>query len=381
MKAAPVKPPVALVLGPHLEAVSGVSTHLNLLFASPLAGDFRLVHFQVGSEGRNEGPAARFLRLAASPLRLALEILARNALIVHINTSLNARAYWRDLAYLAVAKLCGARVVYQVHGGALPQAFCRGNRLLEAILRSALRLADAVVVLAQIELRSYRKFVPGLPVLALPNAIDDAPYAALGRSPGVAGAPLRLVYIGRLAREKGLLETLQGLKLANAHGVLAQLAIAGSGPDEARLRQVAHGLGLAAEVAFIGPLFGEAKARLLAGADVLVLASHGEGLPYALLEAMAAGNAVIATRVGAIPDVVVDGVHGLFVPPHNPLAIARAIARLAGDRRLLDRMSAAARRRIAGSYSLERLGGDFRRLYTELCAGRQARALQKTANP
>ena len=372
-----MKRPVALVLGPHLEAVSGVSTHVRLLLASPLAQDFRLVHFQVGSEGRREGALGRAVRLALTPVRLAGAILARNAAIVHINTSLNARAYWRDLAYLAVAKLCGARVVYQVHGGALPQRFFRGNRPLEALLRATLRLADAVVVLASIELRAYRKFLPGLPVVALPNAIDYAPYAGLKRGPARESTPLRLVYIGRLAREKGLIETLQGLKLAHAQGAQAQLAIAGSGPDERRLRQLAQEMQLAGDVAFIGPVFGEAKARLLASADVLVLASHAEGLPYALLEGMAAGDAVIATRVGAIPDVLVDGVHGLFVPPHNPLAIAHAIARLAADRALLARMSEACRRRIAGSYSLERLAGDFRRLYSELCEGR---VLQRTAN-
>jgi glycosyltransferase involved in cell wall biosynthesis len=373
-----MKRPVALVLGPHLEAVSGVSTHVNLLLSSPLAADFRLVHFQVGSEGRNEGVVARAFRLVLSPLALAVAILARNAAIVHLNTSLNARAYWRDLVYLLVAKLCGARVVYQVHGGALPQAFFRGNRLLDAVLRATLRLADAVVVLARIELRSYRKFVPGLPVVALPNAIDFAPYSALRRTSADPQEPLRLVYIGRLAREKGLLETLQGLKLARNQGIAARLAIAGSGPDEQRLRELAQRLELGRDVAFIGPVFGADKARLLAGADALVLASHAEGLPYALLEGMAAGTAVIATRAGAMPDVVVDGVHGLFVPPHNPLAIARAIAKLAVDRALLARMSDASRRRIAGSYSLERLAADFRRLYAELCAGRHARVLTRS---
>lgn len=372
-----MKRPIALVLGPHRDAVSGVSTHVNLLLASPLAQDFSLEHFQVGSEGRRESAIGRLARLVLSPLRLAFRILARNAAIVHINTSLNARAYWRDLAHLAAAKLCGARVVYQVHGGSLPRVFCRGNRLVEAILRGTLRAADAVVVLAQIELRSYRKFAPGVPVIALPNAIDETAYAGHARPSVPPGTPLRLVYVGRLAREKGLAETLQGLRLARSQGVSARLAVAGSGPDEERLRRLAHGLGLAADVAFVGPVFGGAKARLLGSADVLVLASHSEGLPYALLEGMAAGTAVIATRVGAIPDVVVDGVHGLFVPPYNPLAIAGAIARLGADRALLARMSAACRRRVSAHYSIERLAGDFRRLYAELCAARPIRAFQK----
>jgi len=78
--------PVVLMLGPDRAAVSGVSTHVNLLMESPLAEDFELVHFQVGSEGRNEGTAAKLLRLAASPFLLAAAIVFRHASIVHINT-------------------------------------------------------------------------------------------------------------------------------------------------------------------------------------------------------------------------------------------------------------------------------------------------------
>ena len=96
----------------------------------------------------------RLARLAASPFTLALEILRRRPPVVHINTSLNLRAYWRDLAYLLVAKACGARVVYQVHGGALPERFCNGSRLAGAFLRATLGLPDAIVVLALAELEA-----------------------------------------------------------------------------------------------------------------------------------------------------------------------------------------------------------------------------------
>lgn len=372
-----MKRPVVLVLGPHRNAISGVSTHLNLLFASRLAEEFSLVHFQVGSEGRAESRAGRFVRLVVSPFSLAGAILARGAALVHLNTSLNVRAYWRDVAYLIIARLCGARVLYQVHGGALPQEFCRGNRTLAAFLRETLQLADAIVVLARVELEAYRKFVTGQQVLALPNGIDCSPYAMCARARPDMSAWLRLVYIGRLAREKGLYEVLEGLKLARAQGTQAQLVIAGSGPEEARLRRFACELGLGSEVSLVGPVVGEGKIRLLGEADALLLASHSEGLPYALLESMAAGVPVIAARVGAIPDVVVDGVHGLLVPPRDPEAITRAIRRLASDRDLLSRMSAACRRRIAGSYSMQRLSDEFCRLYAELCATKRVKALTR----
>ena len=374
-----MKRPVILVLGPHREAVSGVSMHLNLLFASRLAEEFSLVHFQVGSEGRIEGRIGRMVRFLVSPVSLAMAILARGAAIVHFNTSLNFRAYWRDLAYIIVAKACGARVLYQVHGGALPQQFFRGNRVLTAFLRATLQLADAVVVLAQAELEAYRRFVPGQQVLTVPNAIDCGPYARVSRSRSDPAQPLKLAYVGRLIRSKGLYEVVQAMSIVRAHGIKARLVIAGSGPEESALPAYADKLGVASDVRFTGPIFGERKIGMLAESDAFVLATYREGLPYALLEAMAAGLPVITTRIGAIPDVVADGVHGLFVPDHDPEAIYRAIAELSANRDLLARMSAACRARVAAAYSMERLSDELYRLYSEMSAAKPIKELTGSA--
>ncbi|HYY61090.1 MAG TPA: hypothetical protein VE756_06845, partial [Burkholderiales bacterium] len=86
--------PVVVLLGPSRDAISGVTTHLNGLLGSRLATRFDLVHFQVGSEGRREGALGRLARLAASPFLLAATIVRTGAELLHINTSLNAKAYW-----------------------------------------------------------------------------------------------------------------------------------------------------------------------------------------------------------------------------------------------------------------------------------------------
>ena len=367
--------PAALLLGPSRDAVSGVSTHLNVLLASGLGGEFDLEHFQVGSEGRRESAAARLARFALSPLALAAVILRRNAALVHLNTSLNAKAYWRDLAYLVVAKLCGARVLLQKHGGSL-EAFCGANPLFAAFVRGSLRLADAVVVLSRAEREEFERWLEGRSVVLLPNGIDCAPYLRFPRAAADPAAPLRLIYVGRLAPRKGLDEILGAFARLEAGGVPAELVIAGSGPDEMRLKRLAALLGLEERVRFAGPAFGEDKALLLREADALLLPSYSEGLPYALLEAMAAGVVPIVTPVGAIPDVVEPGTHGLFVPVRDPRAIAQAIVRLAADRAWLVRMGAACRRRIASAYSIERVGADFSGLYAALCAARVPKAIQ-----
>ena len=350
---------VVLLLGPSREAISGVTTHLNALFGSRLAAHFELVHFQVGSEGRKEGALARLWRFFSSPFMLAASVLRHDAEVVHINTSLNAKSYWRDLAYLLVGKLCGARVVYQVHGGSLATF---------RILRWAARVPDVVVVLSQAERERWRSLAPAQLVEALPNGIDCQPYQRYNRAAADPDTPLRLIYIGRLAPGKGLLESLEALRIARARGVPARLVLVGGGPEEPRLRQYVRDAGLTRDVTFVGPAYGDAKAHLLSQADVLLLPSYSEGLPYSLLEAMAAGVVPVVTPVGAIPDVVAEGEHGLIVPPRDAGAIAAAIERLATDKAAMARMSVACRKRIAGAYSIERVAKDFSELYWGLCA-------------
>lgn len=357
-----------LLCGPHREAVSGVSTHVNLLMGSSLGEDFELAHFQVGSEGRNESAPGRLLRLVLSPFALFATILFRHVDVVHLNTSLNPRAYWRDLAYLLVAKLLRARVLYQVHGGALPQAFFKGA-LPTALLRWSLGLPDIVVVLASVELEAYRAFVPEQLVVALPNGIDCRPFARVPTVRSRSDLPLRIAYIGRLAREKGLYELLQAIRLAVHLGVDVRLIVAGEGAEADALHRYAVALGIASRVSFTGPVFGEAKVRMLGMADVAALPSYAEGLPYALLEAMAAGIPVLATPVGAIPDVVSDGLHGYLVPARDPAALAEAIARFAADRGKLSWMSRACRKRVLAAYSIERLAGELALHYRTLAAG------------
>ena len=262
-----------------------------------------------------------------------------------------------------------------MHGGKLPRDFFAGSKLLTAFLRWTLRLPDLVVLLARVELEAYEAFVPEQRLVVLPNAIDCRPFAAVPTVLSHPEAPLRLIYVGRLAREKGLYETLQGLRLAHELGVDARLTIAGGGPEEPRLRRYAQALGIASRVVFAGPVFGDDKVKLLCGADVMVLPSYSEGLPYALLEAMAAGIPVIATPVGAIPDVMAHGTHGLIVPPRNGKAIAEALLILAGDRDRLSWMSRACRRRIRAAYAIERLAAELSHHYAELTGGTLAMGL------
>lgn len=358
--------PRVLVLGPARTAVSGVSTHVNQLFDSSLARHFQLVQFQVGSEGRAEGRAGTLARVLTSPFAFAACLIRSWPRIVHINTSFEPKGYWRDIVYLAVAKLLRRKVVYQVHGGALPGEFFPDSRVLTALLRRVLSLPDIVVLLAQSEMVAYREFAPRVPLVRIANAVAVSE-TDLRAERYLAKRPLQIAYLGRLAANKGIFETIEAVSILRDRGVDVRLTLAGSGAAIHDTRQAIEASRLGDRVRIVAPVFGIEKDRLWQEADVFAFPTyHREGLPYALLEAMASGAVPVVCPAGAIPDVMQHEVHGLFVRAHDPQSVADALERLASDRTLLHRMALAGRERIVDQYSVTRLAGQFEDVYASL---------------
>lgn len=355
-----------LLLGPSRHAISGVSTHLNQIFTSKLKNEFSLVQFTVGSEGRSGGWLSRIGRLVLSPWAFLAILIWQKPDLIHVNTSMNQKAFWRDLIYLLLAKLMRRKVVYQIHGGALPQEFFRGKRLLTALLRQTLLLPDAVVVLAQCELNAYREFVAIDRLLLIANAIELKEIPSRSRSN--AGA-LRIVYLGRIVRSKGLFELVHAAALLRRKGLVFELVLAGEGPDVEELQRYIQRMQIEDCVILPGAVVGEAKQYLLRSSSVMALPSYAEGLPYALLEGMAAGLAVVATDVGAIPDVLDPGC-GILVPPQDVFAIQGALQRLLQNAELRASMGQAARHRVQHVYSVEHMAQALASLYDEICSMR-----------
>ncbi|HML96709.1 MAG TPA: glycosyltransferase family 4 protein [Thermodesulfobacteriota bacterium] len=323
-----------------------------------------MLHFQVGSEGRRESFVDRLLRYAVSPYQFWSFLRRNRPTIVHINTAMVPKAYWRDLAYVAVSKSVGSKVIYQVHGGSAPLEFFRARRLPTAFLKATLRMSDAIVLLSEIDRRDYLAFDPGLPLRVVPNAIEMVESSVRKtRRPEV---PLRLVYIGRLVSAKGIFEVVEALALLRAEGIDANMVFAGSGEDEQRLRARVNELGLDDRVEFRGVVSGRDKDALWEASDVFVFPSHREGLPYALLESMAARTVPVVCPVGAIPEVMQDGREGLFVPPNDPVRLADAIRHLHENRAALDVLGEAGRSRVAARYTVNRLADAFEKIYQEI---------------
>ncbi len=181
-------------------------------------------------------------------------------------------------------------------------------------------------------------------VFVIENGVDLDRFAGVApvESTRDLGRPQRVGLVANLRPIKGVdLFLRAAARVAAAHPDVT-FQVAGEGSERAALEQLIGELGLVRRVALEGrtadiPGF-------LAGLDVAVLCSHSEGTPNAVLEFMAAGRPIVATAVGAIPDLIEDGTHGLLVPPGDPNRLAEAVSRLLDDRALAAGLGAAARR-------------------------------------
>ncbi len=187
---------------------------------------------------------------------------------------------------------------------------------------------------------------------------------SLRRELGLAEGEILIVSVGNLYAVKGHIVLLQALRELKARTDLPpwRIALAGRGRETERLKQFAADQGLD-RVHFLGHR--PDVPDILAAADAWVMPSLSEGLPLALLEAMFAGKAIVASAVGGIPEVIESERDGLLVPPSDPRALAAALARLMSTPLLRASLGRAAQEKATNQFSLARMTDDYERLYAE----------------
>jgi glycosyltransferase involved in cell wall biosynthesis len=171
------------------------------------------------------------------------------------------------------------------------------------------------------------------------------------------------LYVGRLTARKGIDYLLRALtKIKGVH-----CAVVGDGPQREYLSSLAVRFGLQKRITFTGYVPKEDLKQLYATTDFLVLPSVAEGLPLVVMEALAMGAPVIASRVAGIPDVISDGYNGVMVPPKDADSLSKTIHKLTYDPELRERMSYNARRTINDRFSWENIAKGVLRVYDKAC--------------
>ena len=209
----------------------------------------------------------------------------------------------------------------------------------------------------------------GLDLTGLRGAL---PRGVLRRELGLSDGAMVVGIVGRLAPIKDVTTFLRAAALLSKRLPAARFVIAGDGPERGALQAESARLGLDAVVHFLG--WRRDLATLYGDLDVVVNCSLNEGTPVALIEALAAGRAVVATRVGGTPDLLRGERFGRLVEPGHPEDLAEAIGSALADPEESSRRALSGREEVLTRYAIERLVDDMDGLYRELLSPRPAPA-------
>ena len=290
---------------------------------------------------------------------MAWHRLTRRIRLIHVNVSSHA-SLARKAVVVLWSKLLRIPLVLHLHGSDFIPFVDDLPAPLRRAVATMFRAADRVIILGE----PWRRY--------LAEALHVAPerlallYTATPRPerrhrPMDAG-PCRLLFLGEIGERKGVPELLAALARPELRALHWQLTLAGAGEVE-RFRRQAEEFGIGARTKFVGWLPPPAVATALDRTSCLVLPSHREGLPSAILEALARGLPIVSTSVGAIAEIVADEVSGLLVPAGDVAALASALQRVITDFPLRCRLAAGSAQGFGDQFEIENYAHSMLAIY------------------
>lgn len=328
-----------LMVGPDRSVHGGISGVVNNYYEAGL--DRRIALCYIGT--MVEGAKWRKLIQAAKAYMQFLCKLPRYD-IVHVNVASDV-SYYRKSVFIWTASVFGKMIVIHQHGGNFPAFYEedlseKGRRHVKKILS----MGDAFLVLGT----AWKDFFGGIigreRITVLPDAIQMPERSEKRR--GVH----RILFLGRLCREKGIGELLSVMPGLREQYPDVQLFLGGVWEDEELKKQA---LSMRECVTYLGWISGDTKQKYLRECDIFVMPSYFEGQSVSILEAMAYGCGIAASDTGGIPDMIVDGETGLLVPPRDADALEKAIGRLLEDDGLCRKLGEKARHKAEAEFSME----------------------------
>lgn len=275
--------------------------------------------------------------------------------VIHLTTS-GQFAIIRDLAIMTIAKRFNVPIIYHIRFGRVPQEVGKQSREW-LLLARAMRMAHTVIVIDARTAQAIQRFLPYVRVVNIPNCINAHSFLQPTMN---SDSGKTVMFLGWVIPTKGVEELVQAWAELQPAGW--RLLIVGPGNTEyqQRLIEKYH----PAQLEFLGEKSHNKAMRLMADADVFVLPSYTEGFPNVVLEAMALGKPIIATREGAIPEMLADGC-GVLVNKQNTLELRDALLKVLKDSDLRRCLGARARERVLQEYSIESIFSQYMAIWRQ----------------
>ncbi|OPZ02917.1 MAG: putative teichuronic acid biosynthesis glycosyltransferase TuaC [Bacteroidetes bacterium ADurb.BinA395] len=338
-----------LITSPSIDTnnnISGISNLTKLLVENNR--EIRYILFTVGKKDDERRDLKWFIKQLLLPISFVNFLLKYNISIVHINMPLEKLASIVNTILAIICHLSCKKYIIHVHGGLYNKNY-NTPPFQKFLIKQSLRFSARILTLGEEEsffINTYYN-ISQEKIVVLPNSVKVSTNDFIIKP----NSKLELLYLGRIDKNKGLFEIIESLKLI-PKVMDFNLNVAGDGPDrEWFIHELSKILGN--KFTYHSIVHGLTKEKLLSLANIFLLPSYYEGLPYALLEAMSFGVVPIVTPVGSIPEVVKHNENGLLVAVHNHIDIKNAITLLYSNRILLNELSLNAYKTIKDNYSIE----------------------------
>lgn len=364
-KTEPSHKPRILIVGPYPPAVGGMVSVIQSILNSRLKDAYELAAFPMTSARSDAESLLRRIARHLSRWTAFVHVLrSRRIDVVYLHTCSGA-TFYRQMLDFAAARMLGAKTIWHLHGGRFDKFLDELRGLRRLAVRHALERADRVIVLGKNWQRVIEDFAPAAQTVVVQNAVDVSPQAH-----DLPPDDRRCIFVGDLSPQKGVDDLLE----AAARDLQdAELRIIGAGSQNRHHELDARitAFGARGRIKLLGAIPQHQVQAELRQAALFVLPSYGEGLPVAMLEAMAAGVPVVVSNVGAIPEVVRDGREGFLIQPGDRSALVDRCRRLLRDQSLRRDMGRHARKRICRQFGLDRMGQKLSDVMADLLGGRE----------
>lgn len=349
--------PRVLIIGPVPPPYLGPAVNTRALLGHPALHErFDVLHLDT-SDRRDITNSGRFdltnVKLALQHGARFVAMLARHSPdLIYLPISPSTLGLVRDLEFLLPAAATRTTIVIHQRGGEMHARYLGANVAVRAALRFAFSRISRVIVLGEHFRPDFRALIDSERVAVVYNGVDPTPWTSHVRP---VRDRVRVLYMGILMEPKGYRLVLEAARRLRGEPIVFQFA--GELMSDAERTYTEHFVrdhGL--DVEFLGVVAGADKIDLLSSADIFAFptAYRWEGHPTVLVEAMAAGLAIVATRHVAIPETIADGRDGLLIDVGDVDALTMRIRQLAGDAGLRARLGAHARATMMERFTLDR---------------------------
>jgi len=371
-----------LMVGPLPPTVGGITTYIQILLKSNLNQNFNFIPFTtsrptigiikdiydyklifyIGFNNLLKSVLVTLQHIIKFPIILFFKKIE----IVHIHTT-DYWSFWENTLYVLMSKLFRKKIILHIHATAFNEFYNTGNRLVKNLIRTTLINSNKIIILSSRLEKTFIRLVSKNKLAVLPNVVIFNNFKIKSKNSKNRSEIIKVLFIGgEEAKRKGIYDIIKAIPIVIDNFEKNILFIFMGRCDIKKLSLICIKTKISNYVKFLDYVEEPEKIKILNLSDIFVLPSYAEGLPIAILEAMASGLPIISTFVGSIPNIIEEGINGFLIEPGNYLKLAEKIIKLSRDEKLRIDMGVINKQKIIDKYDVKILSKKLIQIYNEV---------------